>query len=1462
MGGYLLLLFVLNIPASQRWLTQQIASALSGQLDAQVHIGEAEFGLFNRIALSDVQLFDQNQRKMLDGELLSVKIEFMPLLRGQVSLRSVSLLDGKIVLYKERADAPTNFQFLIDAFSPKKKQEKRPIDLRINSLILRRCDFAYDAHYLPERERFDVQHLHMEGINANISLKCLTPDSLNLRIRSLSLREHSGLDVRDLSLRLEANKRHCKISRFALRLPQSKIAKEDIELAYRSEDLLRTIRLNGTLSDATIATEDIACFIPKLKGLNQVAQLSTRFTISPSSIDFEKLLLAEQHGNLNLRGEAHISRNSGALCGIKARMEDLFVNAALLEKTVMAFAGKPLPRAVSRIGNVHFKGEADWRKDKAERSVFSGSLTTDAGSLAADVALRNDVLSGTLSTAEIRLAQLSDSLPYLPEKLAFTLKAKANINDKKRLLADADLKLSQMKYGIHTYSDIDARAKWRAGDFAFDVQSADANCNFTAKGDGRLKNGKPVAANLDLQVQNFVPQVLGLTDFFGAASFSTALSLSAKGTDLQNLQAEANLSDFRMRSAEGNYELALLNARVQPMEHGSHVEVNGDFVQAVLEGKLSAEALKATSLALLGRNLKGFENYRSELAEKDVWRFRAQLKKADFLQHICKVPLVLKSAVVAEGSLRADGQRMSMSLHTDGISYNDVTVDDIKLYLLSENANSTALVQAKKRIAKSDVQFVAEARTDAGKLQTALSLNDGTSNKYHGSISATTSFERNAESGDLSGYTRFSPTTFVVNDTAWNVASGSVLWGKKEVDISSFSLTHAIQSLTLDGRLSADTSDSLCVNLQNLNVKYILDLINFNAVEFAGSATGEAVFKRKGKDIALDAALFVPDFRFNDTYMGAADIRGQWNAAGKSIDLSADILEHGIGSTKVRGYVSPAHKELELNIKSDKTNLGLLRKYTDGIFSGLEGRTTGNLRLFGKFKYLDFEGEERCDLKATVVPTGVNYTVENARVLITPGKFAINNVRVSDGIRGQGNVSGYLSHENLKNLCYNFDISCENMLCYDMPEMVGSSFYSTTYGTGRVLLDGKPGSLFADISIRPTRGTTFVYSIDTPTALSDGALLTYAKKADEAETYEVEQNTDAAAQPTTMDIRLNFLVDVSPDAEIRIIMDEKAGDNIRVTGSGAIRASFYNKGAFRMYGPYTVERGLYKLSIQELIRKDFELRPGGRVNFNGDPLDADLDISATYTVPSVSLSDLNIGNSFSQNSVRVNCILNVEGKVSAPQISFDLDLPTVNEDEKQMVRNLISSEEDMNMQILYLLGVGRFYTYNYNSSEMASGQSQSSVAMNSFLSNTLSSQLNNIISSAMGSSNWTFGTNFSTGIEGWSDMEVAGLLSGRLLNNRLLINGNFGYRDRTDYTTNFVGDFDIRYLLTPSGGVSLKAYSETNDRYFTKSSLTTQGIGILLSRDFSNLRDLFRPANRKKRLPADSVPAPEAGRED
>ena len=145
----------------------------------------------------------------------------------------------------------------------------------------------------------------------------------------------------------------------------------------------------------------------------------------------------------------------------------------------------------------------------------------------------------------------------------------------------------------------------------------------------------------------------------------------------------------------------------------------------------------------------------------------------------------------------------------------------------------------------------------------------------------------------------------------------------------------------------------------------------------------------------------------------------------------------------------------------------------------------------------------------------------------------------------------------------------------------------------------------------------------------------------------------------------------------------------------------------------------------------------------------------------------------------------------------------------------------------------------------ARGNNQTTLAMQSILSGTLSQQMNNILSKFVNSNNWNFGANISPGDEGFNNAEYEGLLNGSLLNNRLLINGQFGYRDNAATATQgFIGDFDVRYLLLPNGNLAIRVYNQTNDRYFTKNALNTQGLGLIIKHDFNSWKDLIRRKNR------------------
>ena len=112
------------------------------------------------------------------------------------------------------------------------------------------------------------------------------------------------------------------------------------------------------------------------------------------------------------------------------------------------------------------------------------------------------------------------------------------------------------------------------------------------------------------------------------------------------------------------------------------------------------------------------------------------------------------------------------------------------------------------------------------------------------------------------------------------------------------------------------------------------------------------------------------------------------------------------------------------------------------------------------------------------------------------------------------------------------------------------------------------------------------------------------------------------------------------------------------------------------------------------------------------------------------------------------------------------------------------------------------------------------------------------------SDNWSFSPLLRSDLGDFSDVEVDLALSSTLLNNRLRFNGNFGYRDKSLNTNQFIGDFDIEYLLNPRGSWRLRAYNRYNDQnYYLKTATTTQGVGIMYRQDFDNFLNFINVFN-------------------
>ena len=164
------------------------------------------------------------------------------------------------------------------------------------------------------------------------------------------------------------------------------------------------------------------------------------------------------------------------------------------------------------------------------------------------------------------------------------------------------------------------------------------------------------------------------------------------------------------------------------------------------------------------------------------------------------------------------------------------------------------------------------------------------------------------------------------------------------------------------------------------------------------------------------------------------------------------------------------------------------------------------------------------------------------------------------------------------------------------------------------------------------------------------------------------------------------------------------------------------------------------------------------------------------------------------------------------------------------------------------MALNRFYTPQF------AGNSDGELV--SVASSTISSQISNMLSQI--TDKVSLNPSFKSDRNDFSDMEVDLALSSQLFDNRLIINGNLGYRDRSISQSTFIGDFDIEYLLSRNGALRLKAYNHFNDAYYyLKSALTTQGIGLIYRKDFNDPFAFLKHRPKRKIR----IPVPKASRD-
>lgn len=1488
-----------SIPGVQNYIRRTAEKELTGLLGMDVSIDAVNIAPFSRVTLRNVALTDSVGDTAVCVDRLGAGVSISRLIvkrRLVVNYAEIIGLDAR--LKRDSASAPLNIQPMLDALAPKDKNKPpKNFDFRVNTVVIRRSAFSYDVGSgLPDSSRFDKNHIAVSDLRADLRLPRIANNNFRIVLQRLALSERSGFALEGMDGIFVVTDTAASVGNLDIRLPHSHLAFDDIRFTYPALDRVkeniasRPVAL-GIKPESFVTLSDLKAFVPLLGNLGTRLNVYLDASGTVGAIDIATLDITDDSGDIWLRGNGRIMNlaDTSSLPEFALPRFSFGCKGSDAENIVGKIANlSPLAgQVLCNLGKIDVLGEAALSGGKAH---CSATLLSNAGSVIAGAKatlsgksvknfdfsvdfddMQGDVLFDSTTTALSRLGTFTASLT-----------GEGAVSDA-GLSGNMDLSVASAHYAGKDIENLAASVQFGRGSYRGNVTVDNPDISLDAEADFREVNHLRELTS-EFEIRHLTPGVLGVNGKFAGYTSSVKGNIDARWTTINDIEGQLELKGIEINGLDGKKaDIGDILLSAHDNDTIRNISLKSKIMDADVSGSFRFSTLAASvrhvAAQMLPQLVASPHHY---VNAGDSLVLNANIKTTEPLDGLVSLPVKVIYPVSLSSSFNAVAKDFRLTVDAPYLQQGNRLLESTTLAVLVSDDEATGKPRGNMYFTsvyptkKGDMTLDGTVFAANNHIDTQLEWKVAREKDFSGLLSLSTTFAHDSVTNKRSTIIDVNPGTLVFNDTAWTVSPAKIAIVPGRITVSDFCIGRGNQYLSASGVASADAEDRIDVALRGVNLDYVFETLDIPTAMFGGIASGDITASGlfSPEPVLFTDNLDVKALTYNHSLMGDTHIKSYWDNPAKAVVIDAIVNQTNGRSSKIDGKIMPMSDSLDMYFDADKIEVGFMKPFMEAFTSSVSGYASGKAHLWGSFKYIDMVGDIYAeDLKLKIDFTNTTYSATDS-VHLAPGHIDLKNITLTDIYGNTALLNGTLDHEFFKSPRFNFEITqAKDMLVYDVKENNETNWYGRIFGNGSASVTGEPGIVNIGVNMTTAANSTFTFVLSDAEVANDYTFITFRDR-DQAKKDSIAA---ASAPPKIVQelkkriagqddagegsvYNMNIAVSVTPAAQINLIMDPVGGDRIRAFGSGNLRMTYDSSSEdLKMFGTYTLQRGSYNFTLQDIIIKEFTIRDGSSISFHGDPYAAQLNIEAVYSL-TANLSDLDESflddRELTRTNVPVHALMIVSGDMRQPDIAFDLEFPTLSQDTYRKVKSIVSTEDMMNRQIIYLLALNKFYTPDYMST--TKGNEFVSVA-----SSTISSQLSSMLGQL--SENWRLAPNIRSDRGDFSDVEVDLALSSQLLNNRLLLNGNFGYRDKTLNNNSFIGDFDIEYLINRSGNLRLKAYNRYNDRnYYVKNALTTQGVGIVLKRDFDNIFSFLRRKKKNKAVEtqkADSVAAPAAGQE-
>lgn len=1446
----------------QTYLVQKIANYINKDHRSKISLEGVDIKFLDRaLALDGLLVKDYRGDTLLFLNELVFDIDSFGLDKHFIDSRLLKLNEGLMDIKVYKGDSINTFSLFLGEWVDKNDTTPTP-QWRISSqqLSLKKFNFRFNNENTASTPLgIDFSHLNVRNINGNIDKLTYAGDSIMAKILGLSLHDQSGFALHHLNAIVKNSSKELLLQNLDIAYNKT-FFKGNVSFkcsdysAY--SDFIDKVKMKILVLQSDVLMSDIGFFVPSLIGWNEHVKLQGTVAGRVSSLRLNDFFLrignnTLLNGTIEMEGLPEIE-NTFIYADLHQFTSDYYDLSKLTFPIGGHFESIEIPAMVNTLGTINFSGEFT---GFINEFVANGKLKTRLGEVFSDVQLSVNKKTGHQLYGDINVPSFE-----LGRLLSNNLLGKVSVNGSTKIYfgnspnATFNGNIHSFDFNGYNYKNIKVDASAHDKYFAGKLSVKDKNLDFDFDGEVNAKKDS-VVYNFNTRINKANLTRLHFLDRDTSLMVSAIASMHLSGNSIDEIRGNAFLDSVRWKEGMFDENFGKIQFLTTQNKYGRRLDLSSTVADVSVWGDFSIEKLPDLVVNY-------FQQFANEVLPQKVVAEKNKNVNISFkIDNFKQIQRLFLPDIYLEKNTEAvlgysDKSGLMFDLHTDSSSFPGLNVKQVSLSS-HPNLNGEYVLQLKaekiypgSKIPLNHFDFIAAIAKNTADF-TCDWNNDADSLKNDAHIGARAVFKA-IDSVSLN----FNDTYFYLQNRLWKLnKENSVVWNATEGEINNLQLSMNDKTLFVQGKLGSKDNDVLRLDFNGVSLEFLKLVLP--SVKVTGSVTGNVDVASALSNPKVNSSLILKDLVMNNQPFGETVINTSYSFEEQKIDLDLKVKRITAGNDvdgyllKLTGDYFPFKEKDQLNCEVDFKNfrISLLQPYFDGVLSGInKAKVYGKLNITGELESPVVLGELQFkDFTPTVDYLNVAYDLNDKVYFKEDGIYFENftvkafapyyNTVKNEGI---GHINGVITHNSFHDFYFNLSIDTKKLMGLNTDLSHNKNYYGKAFVSGDIMIGGSPSNItmYANLSTEKYERsfntvdyTVLVLPLDQQ---EDLPMFDFVDFVNPKDTLKKDSKSRNMVDIPWLDMALD--IHVTPDARVQLIFDSRVGDEIVAQGNADMQFQINTNGKFTMNGIYEVDKGEYFFTVKNFLGKKFKVSRGGTVVWHGDPMEADVDLKAVYTVRTrvssimdpvkytpTQIEEMN-------TNVPVDVVMYMKGNLWKPNTSLDLELNNANAHATEIVADNIVGDSEKAKQAVSLLMQGSFIIPDNSTS--------GSSVLNAGLSNAgqfITGQVNNYLSQITGDA-----LNVGFDYNGASDSlsTVSMNVSKNLYNDKVVVSGTFDLgKDASD--------MEVQYKITSD--VTVKAFRKSQqNQKDQEGSVPTQGASILIRKEFDSLKELFTRKKKEK----------------